>query len=142
MVGACPPSARLLKVWANAYCCPQGAPHTTTRSCQDASPGPNFSRSVFAVTQFCAVCAVSRQVSESGRGPGRLSDIRRLNAQALAKMQLDHLVETSVLTSLYKRYDREVREDSMLPFSGPFQDGPLVHVRSRMSMTAYITKLS
>lgn len=27
--------------------------------------------------------------------------------QALAKMQLDHLVETSVLTSLYKRYDRE-----------------------------------
>jgi hypothetical protein len=49
---------------------------------------------------------------------GRISDSRRPRAQALAKMQLDHLVETSVLTSLYKRYDREVCMKGTLAWCG------------------------
>ena len=54
--------------------------------------------------------------------PGCIS--RSQFQQALAKMQLEHLVDTETLTSFYKRYDREVCAAPARAHSIPFPFTP------------------
>ena len=77
--------------------------------------------------------------------PGCIS--RSQFQQALAKMQLEHLVDTETLTSFYKRYDREVcaapaRAHSPFPPPSPPYLLPLTVTLTSSSSPACVRRVS